>query len=125
MTKSVLVLFFGLTLLFGCKKEEEAVKYNYKYKLTGIYARDTAIKSDGYKSLNLNQDGNYCWTRVIKGLDSNFCYYKYIQTSDTSLLWEGNTLIYIKITPIDSIPKRMQLQVFETLNMPLLYGYYE
>ena len=120
-----MILFLGLTILFACEKKAIEIKYNYNYKLSGVYARDTAIKTNGYKSLNLNQGDNYCWTRVIDGLDSNFCYNKYVQTSDTSLLWEGNTLIYFKITPIDSIPKRIQLQIFETPNMPLLYGFYE
>lgn len=116
-----LVLFLT-QLILACKKEEQKDTYSIQYKLSGPYIRDTSIHTDGYRILDLRESGDYCWTRVINGLDSNFCYGKYEQTSDTSLLWDGSVLVTFKITPIDSIPKRISLQLTSGQASSPLYG---
>ncbi|OYU96505.1 MAG: hypothetical protein CFE21_08960 [Bacteroidetes bacterium B1(2017)] len=125
MIRNITLIIIGISLLFSCKKEEKNPKYPIQYKLSGKYYRDSTIKSDGYKILNLREDGNYCWTRVIDGLDSNFCFGTYEQTSDTSMIWDKSTPIYFKITPIDTITKGIQLQVYSSPAMAALYGYYQ
>ncbi len=121
-----LLLLSGLFLfLFSCTKEESSINYTYTYKLAGTYSRDTAIKSDGHKQLHLRDDGSYCWTRVINGKDSTFCLGKYIQTSDTSMLWEGETVVNFKIIPLDTIAKGMYLELVSSPPAPPLFGYYK
>jgi hypothetical protein len=64
-------------------------------------------------------------TRVINGKDSLFCYGKYIQTSDTSLLWEEKQVINFKVTHLDTIfPGAVQLQIFGSPIVPLMYNIY-
>lgn len=125
MNKLLYIFLLGVLILNSCKKEEESTTYAYRYKLKGLYARDTALKNDGYKSIDFKDAGNYCWTRVIDGLDSNFCYGKYEQTSDTSMLWEGSTLITFTITPLDTIPNGMILKMNSSPAVPPLFGYFE
>jgi hypothetical protein len=115
----------GILLLFACKKEDKNTKYPIQYKLAGKYYRDSAITSDGYKMLNLKPDGKYCWTRVIDGQDSNFCFGTYVQTSDTSLIWENNTEVFFRITPIDTIQNGIKLQLFSSPPMAALYGFHQ
>lgn len=120
--------FLFLVILFiasACKKEEAKNTYSILYKLSGKYYRDSTITTDGVKVLDLRQDGNYCWTRQINGMDSIFCYGKFIQTSDTSLIWEDNVLVNFTIQTIDSIPKGIQLQLIASPAVPALYGYYQ
>lgn len=115
-----------LFILFtACKKEENNPKYNLRYKLSGKYYRDTSLTNDGVKILDLRKDGNYCWTRQISGKDSIFCYGKFEQTSDTSLLWEDNVLIYFTVETIDTIAKGIKLQLNASPVVPALYGFYE
>jgi hypothetical protein len=83
------------------------------------------LTNDGVKILDLRKDGNYCWTRQISGKDSVFCYGKFEQTSDTSLLWEGNDLIYFTVETIDTIAKGIKLQLNASPAVPALYGFYE
>lgn len=118
-----LILSCAFICLGGCKKDNAEPSSNFTYTLGGRYERDTANHSDGYKVLDLRDDNSYCWVRVISGQDSSFCFGKYRQTSDTSLLWEENTLVTFKVTPIDSIPKRVQLQLTSGPATPQLYGY--
>ncbi len=119
----ILLLIGNIILFSACKKDDKVEGPTIQYQLSGKYYRDSALTNDGYKVLNLKEDGNYCWTRVIFGLDSNFCFGSYKQTSDTSLIWDNNTVVYFKITPIDTIPKGIQLQVFSSPAMPPLYGF--
>jgi len=118
-----LLLILALTSILGACKKDEEQKYTFETKLGGLYYRDSSVLSDGYKILNLKEDGNYCWTRVISGKDSNFCYGTYIQTSDTSLLWDNQTVINFKATKIDSIPNGILLQLFGSPPLPALYGF--
>jgi hypothetical protein len=125
MLKNISFILLSISILFACNKEEEILSYSYQYKLAGTYQRDTSIKSDGYKMLHLKDDGSYCWTRVINGKDSLFCYGKYIQTSDTSLLWEEKQVINFKVTHLDTIfPGAAQLQIFGSPIVPLMYNIY-
>ena len=57
--------------------------------------------------------------------DSIFCYGKFVQTSDTSLIWEDNVLVNFTIQTIDSIPKGILLQLNASPAVPALYGYYQ
>jgi len=123
--KKLMILSAIAGLFFSCTKEENTISYSYKYKLAGTYARDTAIKSDGHKQLHLKEDGSYCWTRVINGKDTTFCLGKYVQTSDTSMLWEGETLINFKIIPLDTIKNGMYLEMVSSPPAPPLFGYYK
>jgi hypothetical protein len=120
---SLLALLF--ILFTACKKEEDQPKYAIQYRLSGKYYRDTTLTNDGVKILDLRKDGNYCWTRQISGKDSVFCYGKFEQTSDTSLLWEGNDLIYSTVETIDTIAKGIKLQLNASPAVPALYGFYE
>ncbi len=120
----ILFLLLSTSVFFtACKKDDKVEGLPIHYKLSGKYYRDSSLTNDGYKILNLKEDGNYCWTRVIFGLDSNFCYGSYKQTSDTSLVWDNNTVVYFKITPIDTIANGIQLQVFSSPAMAPLYGF--
>jgi hypothetical protein len=124
MQLKLLVLFLGLNLLFSCKKEESTQNnYNFSYKLSGKYYRDSTVNSNGYKMLDLKSDGNYCWVRRQNSLDSLYCYGTYVQTSDTSILWNENELISIKISPIDTILNGVKLEIFGTPAVPPLYGF--
>ena len=124
MPQKLLLLFLGLNLLFSCKKEESTQNnYNFSYKLTGKYYRDSTVNSNGYKMLDLKSDGNYCWIRRQNNLDSLYCYGTYEQTSDTSMLWNGIELIRFKITPIDSIVNGVKLEITGTPAVPPLYGF--
>ncbi|MDZ4669222.1 MAG: hypothetical protein SGJ00_15245 [bacterium] len=125
MFKNFILIFLLISLYMSCKKEDKTIAYSYQYKLAGIYQRDTSLKSDGYKTLDLRSDGNYCWTRVINGKDSIFCYGKYIQTSDSTLLWEDAQQVQFKITNLDTIFKgAIQLQIFGSPIVPPLYNIY-
>lgn len=125
MLKNISLFILAITFLSACNKEEDVLTYSYQYKLAGTYQRDTSNKADGYKALHLNGDGNYCWTRVINGKDSLFCYGSYIQTSDTSLLWENSQIVQFKVTPLDTIfPGAIQLQIMGSPAVPLLYNIY-
>ncbi len=126
--KLILILCAGV-LFSTCKKKEEKVPIVIHYKLGGIYSRydkdPSTYYPEGIKTLNLTEDGRYCWTRVIDGLDSNFCQGTYLQTSDTSLIWNNEILINLKITPIDSVPNRMMLQlIYNGPPVAPLYGFY-
>jgi hypothetical protein len=124
MPQKLLLLFLGLNLLFSCKKEESTQNnYNFSYKLTGKYYRDSTVNSNGYKMLDLKSNGNYCWIRRQNNLDSLYCYGTYEQTSDTSMLWNGIELISFKITPIDSIVNGVKLEITGTPAVPPLYGF--
>jgi hypothetical protein len=124
MKKVTLILVLGLNLILACEKEESTnVKYEFAYKLSGKYYRDSALTNNGYKVLDLKTDGNYCWVRRQNNLDSLYCYGTYEQTSDTSLLWNGEDLIRIKISPIDTIPNGIKLEIFGTPAVPPLYGF--
>lgn len=125
MLKNISLFLLAITFLAACDKEDEVLTYSYQYKLAGTYKRDTSNKADGYKMLHLNGDGNYCWTRVINGKDSLFCYGSYLQTSDTSLLWENSQIVQFKVTPLDTIfPGAVQLQILGSPAVPPLYNIY-
>ncbi|MCG9881799.1 MAG: hypothetical protein MH472_14485 [Bacteroidia bacterium] len=111
--------------LLACQKEETKSPYSITYKLSGKFFRDSTLTNDGVKVLDLRKDGNYCWTRQISGKDSIFCYGKFVQTSDTSLVWEDNVAVYFTINRIDSIPKGIILQLNASPAVPALYGFYE
>lgn len=119
----ILIISCGFIFFGACKKDDAEASGNFTYTLGGRYERDTANHADGYKLLDLKDDDSYCWVRVISGQDSTFCFGKYRQTSDTSLLWEESTLVTFKVTPIDSVPKRIQLQLTSGPATPPLYGY--
>lgn len=125
MLKISSLLALLIILFTACKKEEDQPKYTIQYRLSGKYYRDTTFTNDGVKILDLRKDGNYCWTRQISGKDSVFCYGKFEQTSDTSLLWEGNDLIYFTVETIDTIAKGIKLQLNASPPVPALYGFYE
>lgn len=124
MIKNLSIFILAILFLFACEKEIKKPDYPITYKLSGKYFRDSALTNDGVKILDLRTDGNYCWTRQISGKDSVFCYGKYVQTSDTSLLWEDNVLVYFTIQTIDSIPKGIKLQLNASPAVPALYGFY-
>lgn len=98
-------------------------EYSITHRLYGKYFRDSANTGNGYKMLDLREDGNYCWVRRAAGKDSLYCYGTYVQTSDTSMLWNGTDLIRFKITPIDTIPSGVSLQIFGSPAVPSLYGF--
>lgn len=125
MLKNIFIFFIGILFIQSCKKEENKATYPITYKLSGKYYRDSALTNDGVKVLDLRPNGNYCWTRQISGKDSIFCYGKFVQTSDTSLLWEDNVLVYFNVETIDSIPKGIKLQLNSSPPIPALYGFYE
>jgi len=125
MLKNTSIFLFAFMILLACQKEETKSPYSITYKLSGKYYRDSSLTNDGVKALDLRKDGNYCWTRQISSKDSVFCYGKFVQTSDTSLLWEDNVLIYFTIEPIDTIAKGIKLQLNASPVVPALYGFYE
>ena len=120
-----LLILYTIIFISSCKKEEVKNNYPINYRLSGIYVRDSSLTNDGIKALDLRQNGNYCWTRQIAGKDSVFCYGKFIQTSDTSLIWEDNVLVNFTIQTIDSIPKVILLQLNASPAVPALYGFYQ
>lgn len=125
MLKNTSIFLFALMFLLACQKEETKSPYSITYKLSGKFFRDSTLTNDGVKVLDLRKDGNYCWTRQISGKDSIFCYGKFVQTSDTSLVWEDNVAVYFTINRIDSIPKGIILQLNASPAVPALYGFYE
>jgi len=109
----------------SCSKDEAVSNTVLKYKLSGWYYRDTAIKNDGLKGINFTPTGDYCWLRVVNTEDSLTCFGKYEQTSDSTLLWNSVNTVNFKITPLDSFaPNYMQLQVFTQPPSFPLFGYY-
>ncbi len=123
-----LLLLFCISCWFTSCKKDVPVSYSIHYKLGGLYARcdkDSATYyPEGLKTLTLSANGQYCWTRVVYGNDSSYCTGTYKQTSDTSMLWNNEILIVFKITPIDSVPNRMQLQIYTSPAVAPLYGFY-
>lgn len=120
-----LLILYTILFISSCKKEEVKNNYPINFRLSGMYVRDSSLTNDGIRALDLRQNGNYCWTRQIAGKDSIFCYGKFVQTSDTSLIWEDNVLVNFTIQTIDSIPKGIILQLYASPAVPALYGYYQ
>jgi hypothetical protein len=120
-------LLFGilvLALISACTKDEStAPVYTYKYKLSGWYLRDTAIKTDGLKGINFS-NGNYCWQRQIAGKDSFRCDGTYTQTSDSTLLWNGSFPVNFKITLVDEASKTISVQMVTSPPSNALVGKY-
>ncbi|MFY8020311.1 MAG: hypothetical protein ACOVP1_03905 [Bacteroidia bacterium] len=125
MRNQVLLLGIAiLGLLSSCTKDEVTTpEYAIKYKLSGWYLRDTAIKTDGLKGIHFN-DGNYCWNRQIAGKDSFRCDGTYIQTSDSTFLWNGSFPVNFKVTLLDEASKTISLQVVTSPPSSALIGTY-
>ncbi len=124
MQSKLFLFIFGLTLIVACKKEEDnTINYPINYKLSGKYFRDSSITSNGYKMLDLTTSSNYCWLRRANSKDSLYCYGSYVQTSDTSMIWNGTDVVKIRITPIDSIQNGVKLEIFGTPIVPALFGF--
>jgi hypothetical protein len=113
-----------LGLISACSKDESnAPVYSYKYKLSGWYLRDTAIKTDGLKGINFS-NGDYCWQRQFSGKDSFRCDGTYTQTSDSTLLWNGSFPINFKITLLDEASKTISVQMVTSPPSSALVGKY-
>lgn len=126
MLKKLLPIFLLTIGFLSCEKTEEPPELPpYTLKLSGKYYRDSALTNNGYKMLDLREDGNYCWIRTQNGKDSLYCYGTYEQTSDTSMLWNGSDLILFKTTIIDTIPNGVILVIAGIPAVPALYGYYK
>lgn len=104
-----------LALLSACSKDETtSSNYPINYKLKGWYLRDTSIKGDGYIGIHFSDDGAYCWKRQIGGKDSSRCDGKFIQTSDTSFLWNGFSVVYYKMDSIDTQNRKLRIRMTTT-----------
>jgi hypothetical protein len=126
MLKNLILIFFISIAFLSCEKKEEPPQFPpFSIKLSGKYFRDSALTNNGYKMLDLREDGNYCWVRTQNGKDSLYCYGTYQQTSDTSMLWNGKDLIVFKTTKIDTIPNGIKLVIAGIPVVPALYGYYK
>ena len=113
-----------LGLISACSKDESnAPVYSYKYKLSGWYLRDTAIKTDGLKGINFS-NGDYCWQRQFSGKDSFRCDGTYTQTSDSTLLWNGSFPVNFKITLLDEASKTISVQMVTSPPSSALVGKY-
>ena len=124
MYSKILLSVFGLTLMLGCSKEDiDVPKYPITYQLSGKYYRDSSLTNNGVKMLDLSNSGTYCWLRRQNNMDSLYCYGSYVQTSDTSILWNNTDWVRIKITPIDTIQKGVKLEIFGSPLVPALYGF--
>lgn len=124
MTARFLIVALMLIFVVSCKDEETTV-VNYTYKLNGWYLRDTANKANGLKGIHFTDNNEYCWLRVVAGQDSLNCYGTYRQTSDSTLLWNETFVVNFKITPVDTMPGIIQLQVATTPPSAPLYGTYK
>jgi hypothetical protein len=122
------VLLFGIAilgLLSACTKDDSSTpEYTIKYKLSGWYLRDTAIKTDGLKGINFNE-GKYCWNRQIASNDSFRCDGNYTQTSDSTFLWNGSFPVNFKVTVLDEASKTISLQVVTSPPSNALIGTYK
>ena len=120
-------LLFGilvLDLISACSKDaSNAPVYSYKYKLSGWYLRDTAIKTDGLKGINFS-NGDYCWQRQFSGKDSFRCDGTYTQTSDSTLLWNGSFPVNFKVTLLDEASKTISVQMVTSPPSSALIGKY-
>ena len=124
MYSKILFFVFGLTLVLGCSKEDiDVPTYPITYQLSGKYYRDSSLTNNGVKMLDLTNSGTYCWLRRQNNLDSLYCYGSYVQTSDTSILWNNTDWVRIKITPIDTIQKGVKLEIFGSPIVPPLFGF--
>ncbi len=123
MTARFLIVIYFVLAIASCK-EQETTSVNYTYKLSGWYLRDTANKANGLKGIHFTNDNQYCWLRVVAGQDSLNCYGTYRQTSDSTLLWNETFVVNFKITPIDTMPGIIQLQVATTPPSAPLFGTY-
>lgn len=113
-----------LGLISACSKDESnAPVYSYKYKLSGWYLRDTAIKTDGLKGINFS-NGDYCWQRQFSGKDSFRCDGTYTQTSDSTLLWNGSFPVNFKVTLLDEASKTISVQMVTSPPSSALVGKY-
>jgi len=113
MRANRLFYFIACLILFtSCSKDDDkGPAYTINYRLKGWYLRDAAIKTDGLIGINFSENGNYCWRRQFGVKDSFRCEGTFTQTSDTSFLWNGFSLVNFRIDSIDSQNRKLKIRI--------------